>query len=138
MLEVPVGERETGRDGCWERPMSLMATWIERFEAGDYPMICARSGHPADKLVPVEAARRRGWPWVFSPTGPLFWCARWVAGKARLWGQLPFAEGHVGGVTATWDKAENVVMLRGLHPSFVAACRQQQGSESSNPLDAQS
>jgi hypothetical protein len=40
-----------------------MATWIERFERGDYPMVCARSGLAADKVVPVEAARRAAWPW---------------------------------------------------------------------------
>jgi hypothetical protein len=110
---------------------------IERFEAGGYPMICARSGPPASKLVPVEAARRRGWAWMFSPTGPLFWWARWVAGKDRLWGRLPFAEGHVRGVTATWDKAENVVMLRGVHPLFIAACREPQRAGSSIRLDTQ-
>jgi hypothetical protein len=28
--------------------MAKWATWIERFEDGDYPMVCVRSGLPAD------------------------------------------------------------------------------------------
>jgi len=104
-----------------------MATWIERFERGDYPMICARSGLAADKTVPVEAARRAVWPWWFFPLNKLAWLLMWRSvDKERLWGRLPFATGHVDGIEATWDKREGVVILRGVHPEFVEACRNSQ------------
>lgn len=48
-----------------ERLMATLATWRARFVAGDYPMVCARSGLPADKMVPVEAARTATWPFFF-------------------------------------------------------------------------
>ena len=57
------------------------------------------------------------------------WLLAWfVVDRQRLWGQLPFANGHVEGILATWDRREGVVVLVGVHPSFVAACRAQQGS----------
>jgi hypothetical protein len=113
--------------------MAKMTTWIARFEIGDYPMICARSGLPADKLIPVEAARSAAWPWIFGRFSLPFWIARWGVGKSRLWGKLPFASGHVDGISATWDRREGVVTLRGVHARFVAACREQQSA--SNPPD---
>jgi hypothetical protein len=107
--------------------MAVMATWIERFERGDYPMVCARSGLPADKLVPVEAARRASWPWWFLPINAIAWLLMWRSvDKDRLWGHLPFATGHVEGVTATWDQQEGVVLLRGVNPVFVEACHEHQ------------
>jgi hypothetical protein len=108
--------------------MARMATWIERFQLGDYPMVCARSGRPADRFVPVEAARRSAWPWFFGPFGLLFWVLHWSYDKERLWGRLPFATGEVGGISATWDKSERVVVLKGVHPDFVAACKEHQRS----------
>jgi len=39
------------------------------------------------------------------------------------WGLLPFAEGHVGRITATYDKRVGVV-LRGVNQDFVAATKQ--------------
>src|SRR3954451_5484011 len=102
----------------------MMATWIERFQQGDYPMVCARSGVPADKLVPVEAARTAVWPWWFFPMSVITWLLMsWTVDRERLWGQLPFATGHVEGVEATWDKQEGIVVLRGVHPAFIEACR---------------
>lgn len=104
--------------------MAVMATWIARFEQGDYPMVCARSGLPADKFVPVEAARRAVWPWWFFPMHAITWLLAWRSvDKDRLCGRLPFATGQVEGVTATWDRSEGVVLLRGVHPDFVAACK---------------
>jgi hypothetical protein len=108
--------------------VARIATWIQRFEQGDYPMVCARTGRPADKLVPVEAARRSAWPWIFSPLGIVFWLLRWRIDKERVWGRLPFATGQVGGISATWDKHQGAVLLKGLHPGFVAACRAHQRS----------
>lgn len=106
--------------------MAKYVTHIERFVAGDFPMVCARSGQPATKMVPVEAARSSVWPWLFFP-GLGFLIARWVGDSDRPWGRLPFAEGQVRDVTATYDKQVGVI-LRGVHPEFVAATRAAQGT----------
>jgi len=80
---------------------------------GDYPNVCARSGLPADKFVPVEAARRAVWPWWFVPMHAVTWHVAWRSvDKDHLWWLLPFATGDVKGVTATWDRREGVVILR--------------------------
>ncbi|MDH4075435.1 MAG: hypothetical protein OEW29_05810 [Acidimicrobiia bacterium] len=57
-------------------------TRYERFVLGDFPMVCARSGLPASKLVPVQARRDSLWPWLFFP-GFAFLAARWVSGDDR-------------------------------------------------------
>jgi hypothetical protein len=106
--------------------MAKMITWIDRFQAGDYPMVCARSGLPADRFAPVEASRVSAWPWIFTPFRPEFWIARWSVGKDRLWGKLPFASGHVEGISATWDRNDGVAILRGVHPDFISACHAHQ------------
>lgn len=108
--------------------MARMATWAQRFEAGDYPMVCARSGLPADTLVPVEAERRAAWPWIFGPLSLTFWIARGSIAHDRLKGKVPFATGHIGRISAVWDRSEDVVILRGVHPDFVAACRRHQAT----------
>lgn len=107
------------------------ATRVERFREGDFPRVCARSGRPADKFIPVEAARRSAWPWFFFPVSIVGWLLTWaVVDRDRLWGRLPFATGEVGGIEATWDKGEQVVVLSGVHPAFVEACKRQQGRTS--------
>lgn len=104
-----------------------MATRVERFQRGDYPPVCARSGLPADKLVPVEAARTAAWPWTFLPLSIVAWLVTSMAvWEDRIWGLLPFATGHVRGVSATWDRRERVVIVQGVHPDFVTAARQAQ------------
>jgi hypothetical protein len=100
-------------------------TRFERFEAGDFPMICARSGRPATKLVPVQARRSTVWPWLLFPSLGFF-VAKWFADSDHPWGLLPFADGHVRGVTATYEKRIGVI-LRGVHPTFVETTRMAQG-----------
>lgn len=105
------------------------ATRVERFRAGDYPPVCVRSGRPADKFVPVEAARRAAWPWFLFPISIVGWLLSWkTVDRDRLWGHLPFTTGEVGAIEATWDKREQVVVLSGVHPAFVGACKRQQGT----------
>lgn len=41
---------------------ALYVTRIERFQRGDFPMVCVRSGLPATKMVPVQARRTTVWP----------------------------------------------------------------------------
>lgn len=101
-------------------------TRFERFRLGDFPMVCVRSGLPATKMVPVQAYRSSTWPWLFFPSVMLFLVAKWVGDRDHPWGLLPFADGHVGGVTATYEKRIGVI-LRGAHPDFVAATREAQG-----------
>jgi len=99
----------------------------ERFILGDFPMVCARSGLAATKLVPVQARRASLWPWLFFP-GLAFLAASWVADGGHPWGLLPFAEGHVRGVSATYERGIGVI-LKGVHPEFVLATRHAQGKD---------
>lgn len=100
-------------------------TRLDRFEAGDFPMVCVRSGAPATKLVPVQAYRDSRWPWLFF--GSLsFIFAKWIGDRDHPWGLLPFAEGEARGVTATHDRGVGVI-LRGVHPRFVEETRSAQG-----------
>jgi hypothetical protein len=104
-----------------------MATRADRFEVGDYPMVCARSGLVADKLVPVEAARRAAWPWFFLPGHLIAWLASsWRVDGDRVWGKLPFATGQVEGIRATYDRRARIVMLSGVHADSVRACKAHQ------------
>lgn len=98
---------------------------FDRFVAGDFPMVCARSGRPATKLVPVQAYRSSVWPWFFVLNPLAFLVAKWVGDSDHPWGQLPFADGQVRGVTATYDRRIGVI-LRGVHQDFVTASRQAQ------------
>ena len=115
-------------------------TRIERFVQGDYPMVCARSGLPATKMVPVQARRSTVWPWFLLPLS-IFWfvVAKWAADSDHPWGMLPFAEGHVDGITATYEKSIGVI-IDGAHPAFVEATRKSQAaaqysiSEQSGPV----
>lgn len=60
-------------------------------------------------------------------TGPglAFLLASWVGDSDHPWGLLPFAEGQVRGVSATCETQLGVI-LRGVHPEFVAATREAQ------------
>lgn len=98
-------------------------TRIERFEIGDYPMVCVRSGRPATKMVPVQAHRISLWPWLFS--GFDFILAKLAGDTNHPWGLLPFADGEVHSVTATYERGIGVI-LKGVHPDFVAATRRKQ------------
>lgn len=100
-------------------------TRLERFAAGDFPMVCARSGQPATRVVPVQAYRSTSWPWLFFP-GFSFVLAKFVGDSDHPWGRLPFADRSVSGVSATYDRSAGVI-LRGVHPKFVEATRQAQG-----------
>ena len=102
-------------------------TRFDRFTAGDFPMVCVRSGRPATKMVPVQAYRTSTWPWFFVLNPLLFLVAKWVGDSDHPWGLLPFAEGHVRGITATYDKRMGVV-LRGVHKDFVTAAKRAQGN----------
>jgi hypothetical protein len=107
-----------------------MTTWRARFEAGDYPMVCARSGLPADELVPVEATRRAAWPWFLFWIDILTWLvAWWTVDGDRTWGHLPFATGHARGISATFDRRLGIVTLHGVHPAFIAACHEHQATQ---------
>lgn len=90
--------------------------------------MCVRTGRPADKVVPVEAARRAVWPWFLFPLTIVGWLASWaLVDRGRLVGRLPFATGEVRGISATWDSRQAVVVLSGVHPGFVEACTREQG-----------
>ena len=100
-------------------------TRLDRFTAGDFPMVCVRSGQAATKMVPVQAYRSTIWPWFFFP-GMAFLLAKLIGDRDHPWGRLPFAEGQVEGVTATYEKQIGVI-LKGVHPAFVEATKVDQG-----------
>lgn len=105
-------------------------TRLDRFELGDFPMICVRSGLPATKLVSVEARRINNWPWFLLPISVIgFFLAEWVSDSDRPTGRLPFADGHVRGISASYDKRIGVI-VEGAHPNFIAATRAAQGKKS--------
>lgn len=122
--------------GC-ETVAVRYVTRLERFVQGDYPMVCVRSGLPATKLVPVQARRSTLWPWFLLPLS-IFWfvVAKWAADSDHPWGKLPFAEGHVEGITATYEKSIGVI-IDGAHPAFVEATRESQAAAQSSISEQQ-
>lgn len=100
-------------------------TRVERFVAGDYPLVCVRSGRPATKMVPVQARRSTVWPYLLFP-GIGFVMAKIFADRPDRWGLLPFAEGEVGGVTVTYERSIGII-INGAHPRFIEATRVAQG-----------
>jgi len=54
-----------------------------------------------------------------------FAITKWVADSDHPWGKLPFAEGHVEGITATYEKSIGVI-IDGVHPDFVESTRRSQ------------
>lgn len=119
----PFGQAETL--GLGQAGVVKYVTRLDRFTIGDFPMVCSRSGLPATKMVPVQAYRSSLWPWLFFP-GVGYLITSWVGDGGHPWGLLPFAKGHVRGVTAVYDHSIGVI-LRGVHPDFVAATRTAQG-----------
>ncbi len=120
------GKRERFCGGVCETGVVRYVTRIERFQLGQYPMVCVRSGLPATKLVPVQARRTTVWPWMLLPFSVIWFAiVKWVADSDHPWGRLPFAEGHVEGVSATYDTSIGVI-LEGVHPEFVEATRRSQ------------
>lgn len=95
-------------------------TDLERFAAGDFPMVCARTGRPATRLLPVHALRSRfGLPLFF--TGGWIGVAKFLEDPANPWGLLPFADGQTYRVAVATYRPGVGVILRGVHPAFVAA-----------------
>ena len=103
-------------------------TRLDRFTVSDFPLVCVHSGRPAAKMIPVRARPSPLWPWVFLFTLPAltFLLLFWIGGRNGHWGMLPHAEGEVGSVKVVYEKRIGVI-LRGVHPDFVAATRTRQG-----------
>lgn len=84
-------------------------------------------------MVPVQARRTTVWPWFLLPISFIWFAiAKWSADSDHPWGRLPFAEGHVDGIEASYEKSIGVI-LDGVHPDFVEATRQAQGKFSNIP-----
>jgi hypothetical protein len=61
-------------------------------EPGMAPLICARTGGPADALVEVCYWRVPQWTWILLPFGILPWLiARWCT-QEEMTGALPFSQ----------------------------------------------
>jgi hypothetical protein len=104
--------------------VATLAVTQEQFQAGDFPMVCVRSGLPADRLLPIEAGRRRRSVLPFLLLGVLPGLLWWLLAHRTVewtWGRLPFATGQAQPVTAIWSKRRHLVHLNGVHPDFVSA-----------------
>lgn len=104
------------------------ATNVERFEIGDYPMVCARCGHEADHLKGVRSARSADWPWFFFPLHlVVFVVTSWPSTKGAPVGRLPLCSlCNARQISAAWRKGERAVILKGVHADFVAATKEAQ------------
>jgi hypothetical protein len=51
-------------DGGEERAMARVRVSLAAFQRGAMPPVCAKTGEPADCLLPVRAAYTPGWTWL--------------------------------------------------------------------------
>ncbi len=104
--------------------MTEFITELERFQQGGFPMVCVRSGLPADKFVPVQAERKSvGW-WAKLDSMALWILDGWFFQTRNPWGRLPFATGQVGGIEATCHPRRDqptLIKVLGAHPNFIDA-----------------
>ncbi|MGH1503593.1 MAG: hypothetical protein ACRBI6_08555 [Acidimicrobiales bacterium] len=109
------------------------ATSVERFEVGDFPMVCARCGGTADHHRGYRAMRSADWPWIFFPLQPLlFVLASWPSTDGAPEGRLPLCGlcNHRR-ISAAWRKRERAILLRGVHPDFATATQRHQETTAS-------
>jgi hypothetical protein len=88
--------------GPQEGAVARVRISLEAFQRGALPPVCAKTGEPADCLLPVRAAWTPGWTWLLLVFGGLWafligrgftteetmgWCRsrspRWPAGGCR-------------------------------------------------------
>lgn len=115
--------------------MAEYVTRLDRFQLGDFPMVCVVTGQPAAGMVEVEARRGSAWPWFLMPASVVWFL---LASRLNLdhspTGLLPFAEGQEGalrrrnGLRVAHDRLIGVV-IRGAHPGFVTSCRDHQSQQ---------
>jgi hypothetical protein len=71
----------------------MSRVWVDAaaFQDEGLPMVCAKTGARADRMVCVQAAKAAGWTWWLLQYGPLpFQSARWLA-RRRITGWIPMA-----------------------------------------------
>jgi hypothetical protein len=71
----------------------VAGTWvsIHRFEEGALPPVCAKTGAPANQLVPLRVASAPGWTWLVLAFGVLpFAAVRWLATR-EVTGLVPMS-----------------------------------------------
>ena len=103
-------------------------TRIERFRAGDYPLVCVVSGEAdAVELVCVSVRRVSLWPWMFLFLQPLIFFLMGGASQHVVVGWLPLAKDSMASsVTGYYEPGVGVV-IQNAHHAFIAACREVQG-----------
>lgn len=98
-------------------------TTYERFVAGDFPMVCARTGRLATVVVPVATWRESAWMWTLAPTRGFV--ASLQAGDPRHpTGFLPFATRRSAAWVTARRQGDGTILLRAVHPDFVTAAEQ--------------
>ncbi len=111
---------------AWDDQNVKYVTRLERFESGDFPMVCVKSGRPATNLVPVEALKTSSRPWFLLPISLVaFLVSRVFKDRNRPWGLLPFADGEETDIVATYDPTVGVV-VRDVHQGFIDAVKESQ------------
>jgi hypothetical protein len=78
-------------DRSWGHEMSRVSVPVAEFQAARLPMVCAKTGAAAVKMVYVHATAVADWTWWLLPCGPLaLQAARWLA-RRRISGWIPMA-----------------------------------------------
>ena len=102
-------------------------TRLDRFQEGDYPLVCAVSGvTDGVELVSVTVRRVSIWPWMFLFVQPLIYLFAGGPGRKVVVGWLPLAENSLAKSLDGYYEPGAGVILRNVHDSFVAACKEAQ------------
>lgn len=69
--------------------MATVQVHLVDFQERRLPLVCVKTGRPAERWVPVRAVRPPWWSWVLLPLAVLaFQAAYWLAREER-WGWVP-------------------------------------------------
>jgi hypothetical protein len=97
LLSLVVGRREGA--------VARVRVSLEAFQRGALPPVCAKTGGPADCLLPVRAAYTPGWTWLLLVFGGLwaFLISRGFTTEDgnRILGKSPNASGAASAAAAT-------------------------------------
>lgn len=104
--------------------MAILVTDSATFTSGDFPEICAISGEPATTTREVSGDTVRSPSFKEILTDP-FGTKRRRESKGAVSGSLPFADVvGAGRLVAQWHPDVDRIVVRGVHPLFVEACRE--------------
>jgi hypothetical protein len=71
--------------------MATIRVQLVDFQARALPLVCIKTGRPADRWVPVRAGRPLWWSWLLLPFAVVaFQAAYWLA-RGEQWGWVPMS-----------------------------------------------